>query len=88
MRKLLTVAGAAALLAFSQAAWALDASGEVEEINEVEKTVVIDGTTYQYSTENTQGIAFEDLEPGAAVHIIYEENQDGTADLMEISEQE
>lgn len=84
MNRVLMWLGALALLTFSQTAAAAEASGVIEQIDEIQKTVTIDGTTYQYSTDNTLGAGFEELEPGDSVHIMYMENEDGSAELVEV----
>jgi hypothetical protein len=88
MRKLLAMVGAATLLALVQTADAGEATGKIESINTTANTFMVDGTLYQYSSSNTQGVKLNELKDGDTVRVMYEENQDGRRDVLALSKQE
>jgi hypothetical protein len=78
----------AAALAFAAGiASADEVSGEVQNIDATMKTFTVGDKTLQWS-ENSTGVKLDEIEEGDKVKVMFEANQDGHNDVMEIMKEE
>ncbi|HSA80982.1 MAG TPA: hypothetical protein VLE23_09170 [Geminicoccaceae bacterium] len=87
MKKILGAVAAAALAFTAGVALADEVSGEVQTIDATMKTFTIDEETFQWS-ENSTGVKLDELKEGDKVKVMFEANQDGHNDVMEIMKEE
>ena len=83
MRMLLGAVTAAALALTAGVALADEVSGKVQNIDTTTKMVTVGDKTFQWS-ENSTGVKLDELKEGDEVKVMYEANQDGHNDIMEI----
>jgi len=83
MRKMLGAVTAAALALTAGIALADEVSGKVQNIDTTTKMVTVGDKTLQWS-ENSTGVKLDELKEGDEVKVMYEANQDGHNDIMEI----
>ena len=83
MRMLLGAVTAAAMALTAGIALADEVSGKVQNIDTTTKMVTVGDTTLQWS-ENATGVKLDELKEGDEVKVMYEANQDGHNDIMEI----
>jgi hypothetical protein len=84
MRRMLGVVTAAALAFTAGVAMADEATGKIENIDTMSKTFAVGDKTFQWSDENSTGVKLGDLKDGDEVKVMFEPNQTGTNDVMEI----
>ena len=83
MRMLLGAVTAAAMALTAGVALADEVSGKVQNIDTTTKMVTVGDKTLQWS-ENATGVKLDELKEGDEVKVMYEANQDGHNDIMEI----
>jgi hypothetical protein len=84
MRRLLGIVTAAGLALGAGVALADEASGKIENIDLQGNKFKVGDQEFQWSSENSLGAKLDELKDGDQVKVMYEPNQDGTNDVMEI----
>jgi hypothetical protein len=84
MRKMMGIATVAALAFTAGVALADEASGKIEKIDLSANTFMVGDHEFQWSSENSLGPKLKELKEGDQVKVMYEPNQTGPADVMEI----
>lgn len=84
MRKMMGIAAVAALAFTAGVALADEATGKIEKIDLSTNTFTIGDQTFQWSSDNSLGPKLKELKEGDEVKVMYEPNQSGNPDVMEI----
>lgn len=86
MRKFLPMIAAAVLVTLAQSAHAEidEVSGKIHNIDLIRNTFSVGDKSFQWSSMNSMGVQLKQLEAGDQVKVVYDTNQDGTNDVMDM----
>ncbi len=87
MRKVMGLATVVALAFTAGVALADEVSGKIQSIDTSMKTLTVGDKTLQWSSENSMGVKLDELKEGDQVKVMFEANQNGHNDVMEITKE-